>query len=145
VSVYFGCGLLLQRMLALREVVCFRDGRSSLAAVVLVFSCTAIMASTHAMGIADKQTINFTAPTVVGGTVLPARRYNVTHQRNGQTDAMIFKNIGGKSEAQTKCSLVPFKEKASNAEQRYSTNAQNQRILHEITFEEDKAIHVLAQ
>src|SRR5580704_5907837 len=114
-------------------------------AIALVFFCTAIMASTNTMGIAEKQTINFTAPTIVGGTVLPAGRYNVTHQMNGQTHVMIFKKIGGKFEAQTNCSLVPLKEKASNTEQRYSTNAQNQHILQGITFEGDKATHVLAQ
>jgi hypothetical protein len=96
-------------------------------------------------GVAEKQTINFTAPTIVGGTVLPAGHYSVTHQMNGQTHIMTFKKIGGKSEAQTKCSLVPLKEKASNPEQRYLTNAQNQRVLQEITFEGDKATHVLAQ
>ncbi len=68
----------------------------ALTAMVLVFSCTVIMATTNTMGIAEKQTINFTAPTIVGSTVLPAGRYNVTHQMNGQSHVMIFKKIGGK-------------------------------------------------
>lgn len=118
-----------------------------LAAVVMVFACTMMLAAkNNAMGIADKQTINFTAPTLVGGTVLPAGDYNVTHEMNGQTHVMIFQQIGkGKAEAKATCNLVPLKAKAQYTEQRYTTNAKNQRVLQEMTFEGDKATHVLVQ
>ena len=114
-------------------------------AIVLLFSCTAIMASTNTMGIAEKQTIDFTAPTIIAGTVLPAGHYSVTHQMEGQTHVMIFKQLNGKAEARTNCNLVPLKSKAEHTSQRYLTNAQNQRVLEEITFEGDKATHILAQ
>jgi hypothetical protein len=113
--------------------------------LMLVFSCTMMMATTNSMGIAEKQTINFTAPTIIGSTVLPAGQYTVTHQMNGQSHIMIFKQVKGKAEAQTNCSLVPLKEKAERTEQEYTTNAKNQRVLQQITFQGDRATHVLAQ
>jgi len=47
------------------------------------------------MGIAEKQTLTFYGPTVVGGTLLPAGDYTVTHEMQGQTHLMIFKQVGG--------------------------------------------------
>jgi FlaG/FlaF family flagellin (archaellin) len=114
-------------------------------AAILLFACTAAMASTNAMGIAEKQSIAFSAPTLVGGTVLPAGQYNVTHQMNGKTHVMIFKQVNGKAEAKTNCSLVPLKAKAEHTSQRFTVNATNDHVLEEITFEGDKASHVLAQ
>jgi hypothetical protein len=119
----------------------------ALIAAIMALAGTVMMASTNTMGIAEKQIINFTAPTLVGGTVLPAGQYNVTHEMNGQTHVMIFKKATGKDkiEAKTNCNLVPLKNKAERTSQRYVVNAQNQRVLQEITFEGDKATHVLAQ
>lgn len=113
-------------------------------AATLLFACTAMMASTKTMGIADKQTIQFTAPTLVGGTLLPAGNYNVTHQMAGQVHVMIFKQINGSAEAKTNCNLVPLKAKAERTTQKYTVNASNDHILQEITFEGDKATHVMA-
>ncbi|HEY1731522.1 MAG TPA: hypothetical protein VGG15_07225 [Terriglobales bacterium] len=114
-------------------------------AAMFLFICTAAMASTNAMGIAEKQTITFTAPTLVGGTVLPAGDYTVTHQMNGQTHVMIFKQTHGKAEAKTNCNLVPLKTKAEHTSQRFTLNATNDHVLEEITFAGDKATHMLAQ
>ncbi len=116
-----------------------------LISAMLLLACTATMANTNAMGIAEKQTIEFTAPTLVGGTLLPAGQYNVTHQMNGQTHVMIFKQTYGKAEAKTNCNLVPLKAKAEHTAQRFTVNASNDHILQEITFAGDKATHVLAQ
>ena len=69
-------------------------------AAMLLLACTAEMANTNTMGIAEKQTIDFTAPTLVGGTLLPAGEYNVTHQMNGQTHVMIFKQVHGKARSE---------------------------------------------
>ena len=123
----------------------FQKWMVAIISAVLLVSCTAMMASTNSMGIADKQTINFTAPTMVGGTLLPAGKYNVTHQMNGQTHVMLFKQINGKAEAKANCNLVPLKDKATRTEQTYTTNAKNERILKDMTFAGDKATHVLAQ
>jgi hypothetical protein len=114
-------------------------------AVLLVFSCTMMMASTNTMGIAEKQTINFTAPTLIGSTILPAGNYNVTHEMNGQTHIMIFKQIGGRAESTATCTLVPLTAKATRSEQHFKQNAKNERVLIEMTFAGDKATHVLAQ
>jgi hypothetical protein len=101
-------------------------------------------AKDNPMGIATKQTINFTQPTVVGGSLLPAGDYNVTHQMQGQTHIMIFKQKGGTAEAKAKCTLVPLSAKATVSEQRFTENANNQRVLVEMTFSGDQATHVLA-
>lgn len=116
-----------------------------LAAVIMVLVCAMTLAAKdNAMGIADKQTINFTAPTLVGGTLLPAGDYNVTHEMNGPAHVMIFKQIGGKkAEAKASCNLVPLKAKAEHTVQEYATNGKHERVLLQMTFEGDKATHVL--
>jgi hypothetical protein len=114
-------------------------------AVVAMSVCVAMVASDNTMGVAAKQTISFTVPTVVGGTLLPAGDYKVTHQMQGQTHVMTFKQIGGKAEAKANCNLVPLKAKAEQTRQTYTTNAKNERVLQEMTFAGDTATHVLAQ
>jgi hypothetical protein len=118
---------------------------AALLAVIAVVACVSLVAKDNPMGIAEKQTITFSAPTVVGGTLLPAGQYNVLHQMNGQTHVMLFKAINGKAEAKSNCNLVPLKTKAERSEQRFTTNAKNERVLQEMTFAGDRATHVLAQ
>ena len=100
-------------------------------------------AKDNPMGIATKQTLTFTQPTVVAGSLLPAGDYNVTHEMQGQTHIMIFKQKGGTAQAKAKCTLMPLASKAMVSEQRFTENAQNQRVLVQMTFYGDKAIHVL--
>jgi hypothetical protein len=100
-------------------------------------------AKDNPMGIATKQTLTFTQPTVVAGSLLPAGTYNVTHQMQGQTHIMIFKQKGGTAEAKATCTLAPLASKAIVSEQHFTENAKNQRVLIQITFYGDKAIHVL--
>jgi len=105
-----------------------------------------VQAKDNPMGIATKKTITFTAPTVVGGTLLPAGDYNVLHQMQGTEHIMIFKEIGGKkTEAKAKCSLVPLNGKATLTEQHYTENAKNEHVLTEMVFRGDTAKHVLIQ
>ena len=102
-----------------------------------------MVAKDNSMGIATKRTINFTQPTVVGGSLLPAGDYNVTHQMQGQTHIMIFRQKGGTAEAKATCTLTPLASKATVSEQRFTENANNQRVLVQMTFSGDQAIHVL--
>jgi len=118
---------------------------AAILAVVALLACTAMLAKDNPMGIAEKQTITFTTPTLVGGTLLPAGHYNITHEMSGKTHVMIFKQIDGKAEAKANCNLVPLKAKAQQTQTRYVTNAKNERVLQEMTFEGDKATHVLVQ
>jgi hypothetical protein len=111
---------------------------------VLVLGAVALTATDNSMaGVALKQEITFTGPTLIGGTVVPAGDYKVTHQMQGTAHIMIFKQIGGKAEATTKCNLVPLNEKATRTEQRYTENAKNERVLVEMTFRGDTSKHVL--
>ena len=90
-----------------------------LATTVLVLCTAALMqAKTNSMGIAEKQTITFHAPTVVGGTLLPAGNYTVLHEMDGTEHIMVFKQVGGKTEVKAKCNLVPLPEKAAQTEYR---------------------------
>jgi hypothetical protein len=116
-----------------------------LMAAIVVLSCgtTLLQAKDNPMGIAPKQTITFSQPTVVGGTLLPAGEYKVTHEMQGQTHIMNFQEIGGKATAKSKCNLVPLTEKATKTEQRFTENAKNERVLNQMTFRGDTATHVL--
>lgn len=115
-----------------------------IAMLVLVLGGAAVLsAKDNSMGIAPKQDILFTAPTVVGGTLLPAGSYKVIHEMQGNEHIMIFKQIDGKAGAKAKCNLVPLGAKASQTEQRYTENAKNEHVLVEMTFRGDTAKHVL--
>lgn len=114
-------------------------------AVMVLSAATTLGAKDNPMGVAPKQQISFTAPTLVGGSLLPAGDYTVLHEMQGTEHIMIFKQVSGKAEVKAKCNLVPLTEKAKTTEQRYSENAQNQRVLIEMTFRGDTAKHVLAQ
>ncbi len=109
----------------------------------MLIGAATVMASENPMGIAPKQEITFTAPTIVGGNLLPAGDYKVLHEMQGTTHIMIFKQIGGKAEAKAKCNLVPLEAKATTTEQRYTENAKNEHVLVEMTFRGDTSKHVL--
>jgi len=114
-----------------------------MAVMVVLGAATLVAAKDNPMGIAQKQAITFTGPTLVGGSLLPAGDYTVLHQMQGTEHIMIFKQVGGKAEAKAKCNLVPLTEKAKTTEQRYTENAKNERVLVEMTFRGDSAKHVL--
>jgi hypothetical protein len=114
-------------------------------AILVLGAATLLAAKDYPMGIAPKQEISFTAPTLVGGSLLPAGDYTVLHEMQGTTHMMIFKQINGKAEAKAMCNLVPLTQKAKTTEQRYNENAKNERVLVEMTFKGDSAKHVLAQ
>jgi len=115
-----------------------------LAIAVILCAATLIQASDTPPGIADKQTVTFSSPTLVGGTLLPAGEYKVLHTMNGNEHIMVFKGMyGTKGEAKAKCNLVPLTAKATRTELRYTENAKNEHILQEMTFKGDTAKHVL--
>ena len=115
-----------------------------LIAVLVLGAATLLTATDNSMaGVALKQQITFTGPTVVGGTLVPAGDYKVMHEMQGAEHVMIFKQIGGKAEAKAKCNLVPLTEKSKTTEQRYTENAKNERVLVEMTFRGDTSKHVL--
>ena len=111
--------------------------------LVVLGATTLLVAKDYPMGVAPKQEISFTAPTMVGGNLLPAGDYSVLHTMQGTEHVMVFKQIGGKAEAKAKCNLVPLSGKAKTTEQRYNENAKNERVLIEMTFRGDSSKHVL--
>jgi len=116
-----------------------------LIAAFVVVGSASLTAANNSMGVAQKQEITFTAPTVVGGTLLPAGDYRVLHEMQGTEHIMVFKQINGKAEVKAKCSLVPLTERATTSEQHFTENAKNERVLVEMQFRGDTAKHVLLQ
>ena len=115
-----------------------------IAAFVVLGAATLLTATDNSMqGVALKQEITFTGPTVVGGSLLPAGDYKVLHEMQGTNHIMIFKQKGGTAEAKATCTLVPLSAKATVSEQRFTENANNQRVLVQMTFSGDQATHVL--
>ena len=114
-----------------------------LLAVITIFACTTALAKNKTLGIDEQHYLVLSAPTLVGGTLLPAGNYNVKHQMNGQTHVMIFKQVNGTAEAKVNCTLVPLKGKADTDTVRFTMNSKNQRVLQEMTFGGDSATHVL--
>src|SRR5262250_524267 len=95
-----------------------------IAAILVIGATTLLTAKDNPMGIAPKQEITFTAPTVVGGSLLPAGDYKIIHEMQGTEHIMIFKSVNGKTEVKAKCSLVPLSEKLFFTETPYTENAQ---------------------
>ena len=116
-----------------------------LAALIVLGVATMLAATDSMTGVALKQEITLSSPTVVGGTLLPAGDYHVTHEMQGSEHVMIFKKVGGKAEVKAKCNLVPLDAKAKTTEQRFTENAKNERVLVEMQFRGDTSKHVLVQ
>ncbi len=134
-------GTILKEIMSQKRITVF------LLALFVALLCNAVLLSAkdNPMGIKDKQDITLSAPTLVGGTVLPAGDYKVTHEMQDQIHIMIFKQSHGTAEVKTKCTLVPLNEKAQDTRQLYETNAKNQKVLMEMIFRGDTAKHVLEQ
>jgi len=113
-------------------------------AVLATLLCSAAMltASDNSLMSRKAQSLTLQQPALVGGTLLPAGTYKITHQMDGQTHIMIFKQVGGTAEVKAKCNLVPLDKKAAQDKQ-YFEEAKNQRVLIEMTFKGDTVTHVL--
>ena len=131
----------------LKEIVSQKRITVFLFALFVVLLCNAVLlpAKDNSMGIAEKRAITLSAPTLVGGTVLPAGDYKVTHEMQGQTHIMIFEQSYGTAEVKARCKLVPLNSKAEDTQQVYETNTNNQKVLVEMVFRGDTAKHVLEQ
>ena len=101
-------------------------------------------AGQNKFGVADRQNLTFTAPTRVGGVLLPKGEYQMLHTMQGEEHVMVFKQLNSRKpvEAQVKCKLMPLAQKAQQNEQGYSLNAANERVLQRLVFRGDMAEHV---
>ena len=131
----------------LKEIVSQKRITVFLLVLFVVLLCNAVLlpAKDNSMGIAEKRAITLSAPTLVGGTVLPAGDYNVTHEMRGQNHVMIFKRSYGTAEVTAGCKLVPLDAKALDTQLVYETNTNNQKVLLEMAFRGDTAKHVLEE
>ena len=115
---------------------------AGLLAVIVLLAGT-MAAKNKTLGIDEQRNVILNAPTVVGGTLLPAGTYAVKHQMSGQTHVMVFKQVNGTAEAKSNCNLVPLTRKADTDTVRYVMNTKNERVLQEMTFAGDTSTHVL--
>lgn len=101
-------------------------------------------AKENKFGVSDSRTMTITAPTRVGGVLLPIGEYKVLHTMEGQDHVMVFTQLNRKNpiETKVKCQLVPLKNRADRDEQTYQFNAANERVLHTLVFRGDTAEHV---
>jgi len=101
-------------------------------------------AKENKLGVADSRTITITAPTRIGGVLLPKGEYKVVHTMEGQDHVMVFTQLksGNPVEAKAKCRLVPLTARADHDEQTFELNAANERVLHTLIFRGDTAQHV---
>ena len=101
-------------------------------------------AKQNKFGVSDSRSIEITAPTRVGGVLLPQGDYKVLHTMEGENHIMVFKQLKTKTpaEARVKCQLVPLAKKADRDEQAFVVNAANERVLHTLVFKGDSAQHV---
>lgn len=118
---------------------------------LIVISLLCILIASYAVAgtmpkFAERQTITFNKPMVLGTTELPAGNYTITHEMQGDDHFMTFKQTDVRKDkaasVRVKCNLVPLTEKAKRSEQRYISNAKNQNVLSELTFKGDEAKHV---
>ena len=101
-------------------------------------------ASQNQFGVADSHNLQILEPTWVGGVLLPAGSYKVLHTMEGRDHIMVFKQVQTHkpAEVRVKCQLVSLTKKADRDQQTFTMNAANQRVLHTLIFEGDKAQHV---
>jgi copper(I)-binding protein len=79
----------------------------------------------------------------IGNLTLPAGDYTVLHTMDGENHVMVFRqDKGARAEFKVKCTLVPLTAKAQQTQKVYVINAANERELHELIFQGDKAKHV---
>ena len=119
---------------------------ATVAALMVVLGVSVLLAAKdNPMGMAPKQTLTFSGANRRRRRPATGGRLHVTHEMQGQTHIMIFKQVDGNAEVKTTCTLVPLNAKAQRTEQRFTEDAKNQRVLVEMTFRGDTATHVLAQ
>ena len=113
--------------------------------VICLLAVTAFANATqNNFGVADSHNLQLTAPTWVGGVLLPQGNYTVQHTMDGQNHIMVFKQLKNKkpAEARANCQLVPLTKKAAQDELQFSENASKERVLHTVIFRGDSAQHV---
>ncbi len=115
-----------------------------IALLMLVSIASLAVAALNQYGVADVQKVTFNDPIKVGDVVLPKGEYKVQHTMEGENHIMVFtqQKVLSPAESRVKCQLVKLNTKAERTQLIYSQNADNVRILQEITFRGDTAKHV---
>ena len=69
-----------------------------------------VLAKDNQLGVNRTKTVKFAQEALVGGQVLPAGTYRVTHVMEGADHIMVFK--GDTTQTRVKCNMVPLPEKS---------------------------------
>ncbi len=114
-----------------------------IALVVCILIVVPLAIAGENLGIRESGKIDFTSPTRVAGTLLPAGEYLVRHTMEGQEHVMVFQSLNHKvQDVKAKCQLVQLGKKADQTRTVYQVNAANERVLQELVFSGDTAKHV---
>lgn len=110
--------------------------------VILLVATVTLAADQPTGGMAVGQTRNVTLfdAAQVGGTLLPAGEYKITHTMDGENHIMLFKQVHGNATAKVNCKMVPLPKKADRSQQSFSTE-NNTRVLSAITWKGDTVTH----
>src|SRR5580765_6854056 len=101
--------------------------------VVCVLVVVPLAMAGNNLGIRETGRIDFNAPTLVAGTLLPAGEYIVRHTMEGQEHVMVFEAVNHKVEPiKAKCQLVQLAGKADQTRTVYEVNGANERVLQEL-------------
>lgn len=118
-------------------------GKKLFALVVILLVATVILAADQpagGMAVGQTRTISLFDPAQVGGTLLPAGDYKITHTMEGDSHIMVFQQVHGNASAKVNCKMVALPKKADRSLQAFST-VDNKRVLTAITWKGDSVTH----
>ena len=102
-----------------------------------------VLAKDNQLGVNRTKTVKFAQEALVGGQVLPAGTYRVTHVMEGADHIMVFKS--DTVETRVKCNMVPLPEKSHQTYYEFRTNEQGARVLQAMVFSGDNFRHELIE
>ncbi len=112
-----------------------------IAITILILGTAAIAADQF--GIMDKRAVTFYDSVRIGGTLLPAGDYVVTHKMQGDQHIMLFTKQGRKPvEASLQCKLRPLSAPAAQSQVEYRLNAAKEHVIARMVFKGDRAEHI---
>ena len=117
--------------------------KTLIALVVLLLVATVTLAAdqpTGGMAVGQSRNITLFDAAQVGGTLLPAGEYKITHTMEGENHVMVFQQVQGTAKAKVNCKMVSLPKKADRNLQSFST-VNNSRVLNSITWKGDTITH----
>jgi hypothetical protein len=110
--------------------------------LLVVMGLVVLAGAQQPAGFKNTRTVVLSQEARVGGQVLPAGQYRLTHEMEGSEHIMVFRR--GEQAVRVKCTMEPLANKASQTQYWYGEE-NGQRTLQAMTFQGDTVRHVLAE